>query len=1071
MQLFNSLTIFRSSAGSGKTYTLVKEYLKITLAHPPSFKHVLAITFTNKATDEMKSRIVKTLVDFTEGKSSVLQEDLKKTLNQDEEIFNQNVQKLLGLILHDYTDFAVCTIDSFFIRVIRSLAKEMGLPLKFDTELNQDTVIREITGRLILETGKDSRLTSWLEDFIFSKMSGDKGWSIERELHLISKELFKEDFRAIHNPEENISTDFIKELQAIKNNFESAMKSFGNEFSKAISENNLVIADFSYGKAGIAGYLEKIKMKISPKDYEPGTRTKDAHADPEKWVSKSSKKKDQILVLVENKLRFILENVFKHIENNFRNYMTANEVFNLIYTAGIVNRLDEKLKEYRDEKDLLLISDTNLLLKKFISGADAPFLYEKTGNHYHHFMIDEFQDTSAFQWNNMLPLIENSLASGSSAMMVGDAKQSIYRWRGGKMQLLLRGIQNDLLHYDAITSVENLQTNFRSKKEIVTFNNSFFSIVPNCLPVPEISDEKKRDLVNAYRTSEVEQKIAEKNKEGGYVEITFYDAKNEAEDEEESLGKKEVALNQLLITLKKLTEQDYELKDICVLVRTNIHGNEIARFLFDNGYQKIVSSESLLISRAPQIVFLVNLMKLLNDPEDKIARAECINYYLTHIEISHNINGNDIFKIVNDPHLFYKTLPADFSNHLSRLKKLPLFELTEQLTGIFQLNKQPDANIQRFQDLVLEYLEKNPPSLSVFLEWWEENNESDKASVIVPSHENAIQIISIHKAKGLQFPVVIMPFSEWDLKPKKGNILWVHSDKNPYSQYSLLPVNTTSALEKSYFNEDYKLELQQTLIDNLNLLYVAFTRAEERLYLFCPDVKTDKVNKTSNLICKVMESNEKWKENISVKNGLRKFSAGDETSRTKKDAVINNVETSFENPEIISLTKYNSNPWQNKLVLAVNKNKISISDDENISAKSDFGILLHFILSKIIFTEDAEKVIHESLNSGMISMEQSGEIKNIISDILKTCEPHKWFTQEWKIKTEAEMLLPGGTVIRPDRVMLKDKKAVLLDYKTGEEEPFHKSQLNTYEKNLLDAGYENVEKYLLYLKPVKLLKL
>jgi ATP-dependent exoDNAse (exonuclease V) beta subunit len=1071
MQSFNTLTIFRSSAGSGKTYTLVKEYLKLALTRPQSFKHILAITFTNKATDEMKNRIVKSLVDFTEGKSGELKEELKKILNQDEEIFNLNVQKLLGFILHDYTDFGVCTIDSFFIRVIRSLAKEMGLPLRFDTELNQDIVISEITGRLLLDAGKDSRLTSWLEDFIFSKMSVDKGWSIERELHLIAKELFKEDFRAVHRPEENISNDFIKELQVIKNSFESAMKSYGNEFSKAIGENNLATTDFSYGKAGVAGYFEKIKMKISPKDYEPGIRTKEAHASPEKWVSKSSKKKEEILQLVEDRLRFILENIFKHIENNFRNYITATEVLNLIYIAGIVNKLDEKLKEYRDENDLLLISDTNLLLKEFISGADAPFIYEKTGNHYRHFMIDEFQDTSAFQWNNMLPLIENSLASGSSAMMVGDAKQSIYRWRGGKMQLLLTGIQNDLMHYDAITSVENLQTNFRSKKEIVAFNNSFFTAAPGCLPVPEISDDQKRDLVNAYRIGEVEQKTSGKNNDGGYVEIIFYDAKNQNDDENESLGKNDVALNQLLITLNKLTEQGYDLKDICVLVRTNTHGNQVAGFLFDNGYKKIISPESLLISKAPQIVFLVNLMKLLNDSEDKIAKAECINYYLTHINTSQNIHGHDIFKIVNDSQLFYHTLPENFSNHLSRLKKLPLFELTEQLTEIFELNKQPDANIQRFQDLILEYLEKNPPSLSVFLEWWEENNESDKASVIVPSNENAIRIISIHKAKGLQFPVVIIPFPEWDLKPKSDTVLWAHSDKNPYSQYSLLPVKTTSSLEKSYFKEAYQWEVQQTLIDNLNLLYVAFTRAEERLYLFCPEVKTEKISKTSNLICKVVESNENWKENISVANGWRKFSAGDDISKAKKNSEKGNEDTSFEKPQVISLSKYNSNPWQNKLVLAVNKNKISISDDENISAKSDFGILLHHILSRIIFSEDTEKVIRESLHSRMISIEQSEEIKNIATAVLEICEPHKWFSHEWKIKTEAEMLLPDGAVIRPDRVMIKDKKAVLLDYKTGEEEHFHELQLNAYEKNLLTAGYENVEKYLLYLKPIKLLKL
>ncbi len=1071
MNAFNTLTIYRSSAGSGKTYTLVKEYLKLTLGYPPVFKQILAITFTNKATDEMKSRIVNTLVDFTQGRNSELKEELKTILNLAEENFNSNAQQLLRLILHHYSDFGVCTIDSFFNKVLRALSKEIGLPLKFDTELNQGTVIREITGRLLLEAGKDSRLTSWLEDFIFSKMTADKGWNIERELHLIAKELFKEDFKSRHNPEENIAAEFIKELHSIKHNFESAMKSSGSNFLKEIGQHNLGLDDFSYGKSGVAGYFDKIRMKISPEGYEPGKRAIAAHTDPEKWVSKSSKKKEQILSLVGTTLRFILEDVIKHFEKSFKDYVTANEVLKLIYVAGIINKLDEKLKAYRDENDVLLISDINLLLKDFISGSDAPFIYEKTGNRYHHFMIDEFQDTSAFQWNNMLPLVENSLAGGSSAMMVGDAKQSVYRWRGGKMQLLLNGIQKDLRHYASITSVENLKTNYRSKKEIVDFNNSFFSNAASPLNAPEISEGIKSDMAIAYKIEEVEQNISQKNKEGGYVEFIFYDAKNQADSQNNSIHKNDIALNRILITLNRLVEQGYELKDICILVRTNTQGNEIAKFLFENGYKKIVSSESLLISKAPQIIFLVNLMKLLNDPEDKIARGECINYYLNYIKKEIPQGGHDIFKIVNDPKLFYGAFPEAFSNHFSRLKKLPLFELSEQLSEIFELNKQPDAYLQRFQDLILEYIEKNPSSLSVFLQWWEENNESDKISVIVPSNENAVCIMSIHKSKGLQFPVVIIPFPDWELKPKSSNILWVHSNKNPYSGYSLLPVNTTGALEKTFFAEEYTAELQQTLIDNLNLLYVAFTRAEERLYLFCPDVKTEKINKASNLICSVFESNEKWKGKITITNGFRKFASGVESVKEKGTQQKAIDKTSFDEPEIISLKNYNSTPWQNKLVLAVNKNKISIADEENIFSKSDFGILVHNILSKIIFSPDAEKIMQEFSSNEMISEQQSEEIKKIIADVLKICEPYQWFSDAWKIKTESQLLLPDGSVIRPDRVMIRGKDAVLLDYKTGEADSLHEKQLNTYAKILMDTGYEKVEKYLLYLIPVKLLKI
>lgn len=1072
MKEFNQLTIYRSSAGSGKTYTLVKEYLKLALISPNSFNQILAITFTNKATDEMKSRIVKTLVEFTIGKSELLKKELLTITSLDEAVFTANAQNLLTKILHNYSDFAVCTIDSFFSRVIRSLSKEMGLPLKFDTEINTDSVISEISNRLLLDAGKNMQLTQWLEDFMISRMNEGHGWNIDSKIHHIAKELFKEDFRASHRPDENITKDFVNELRSIKNNFESTMKSYGNDFLKIIHENNLAVNDFSQKDKGVAGYMQKITRKIKVEKYEPNSYVLKAFNDPEKWIAKASPRKDEILSLVENKLRYILEDAINYYHKNFEFYISAHEVFNQVYIAGIVNKLDEKLREYRDENDLLLISDTNLLLKDFISGEDAPFIYEKTGNRYRHFMIDEFQDTSAFQWSNMLPLIENSLAAGSSAMMVGDAKQSIYRWRGGKMQLLLHGIQNDLKHYNSITSVNNLKKNFRSKKEIVDFNNSFFAAAPLQLPFSEISVEEKQELIKAYHIDEVSQEISENNAEGGYVEIIFFDKKEKPTNEnEEELTIKETALHLLLQTLAKIKEQGYEPKDICILVRTNLHGNQISAFLFANGYNKIVSSESLLISKAPQIIFLIHVLKLLNNPDDKIARAECLNYFHSHINPAGNTTGHEVFSNVNHKDIFFNTMPQEFSLHFSRLKKLPLYELAEQLINIFNLNKRPDAYIQRFQDLVLEYLDKNPPSLSNFIEWWDEKNESQKCSVIVPSNENAIHIVSIHKSKGLQFPIVLMPFPDWELKPKANNILWVHSDQKPFSDYSLLPVNISQSLEKSLFKNIFIKEVQQTLIDNLNLLYVAFTRAEERLYLICEDSNADKIVRTTHVISKVVESYPNWENKIKAKNGIRIFSSGIETKKPDKINREQSNETSFEKPEIFSLKNYTVNPWQNKLVLAINKNKISLEDENTSFAKSNKGILIHAVFSDIIVADDANSILKKYVLSGKISAEQKSEIENIITNVLKTCEPFKWFSNEWVIKTEAEMILPDGSVIRPDRVMIKDKKVVLLDYKTGEEDASHEIQLNAYGNILLESGYESVEKYLLYVKTAKLEKI
>ncbi|MFI5219435.1 MAG: UvrD-helicase domain-containing protein [Bacteroidia bacterium] len=1068
MKPFNQLTIYRSSAGSGKTYTLVKEYLKIALAQPAFFHQVLAITFTNKAADEMKTRIIKTLVEFTEGKNEELKSELKKILNVSEEVFIENSKRLLNLILHRYSEFAVCTIDSFFHRIIRSLSKEMGIPLTFETELNEPAVISEIISRLFNSLNNDRALSKWLQDFMLSKMNEDKGWNIERELQVIAQQLFREEFRAFHKSHENISEEFIKQLRAIKNTFESEMKSFGNEFIEGLKKYNLSVQNFSYGKSGVAGYLIKITKRIPAGDYIPKARAIEANQFSEKWVSKSAQNREQIVLLVENNFSHILKKVIDHYEKNFEEYNTTTEVLNLIYIAGIVNKLDEKLREFRDENDILLISDINLLLKDFISGTDIPFVYEKTGNRYKHFLVDEFQDTSSFQWINLMPLIENSLADGSSAMMVGDAKQSIYRWRGGNMQLLMNGIQNDLKHYASITKTENLQTNFRSKKEIVNFNNRFFSVAPNLLPLDDITDENKKSLVSAFQSDEVKQEVTKKNSSGGLVEILLYNKSEINKEDEEESNQNEIVLKHLLATIDKLKIREVAEKDICILVRTNRQGNEISKFLFENGIKKIVSSESLLINRSPQIIFLINLFKLLNNPEDKIARAECIYYHLTHSETKPK-DSHSVFSLVNDEKLFFQSLPLEFSLHFDRLKKLPLYELAEQLTGIFKLNSRPDAFVQRFHDMVLDFLDKNSSSLSLFLDWWGNSKDARNASVIIPSNENAIRIVSIHKAKGLQFPSVIIPFTDWKLKPDSRDTLWVHPSKKPFLQYSSLPVRVTGALEKSYFKNEYQEELHQTLIDNLNLLYVAFTRAERELYLICPDAKTDSINRASQLICKTINSVSEWKDSIKEGKECKILSLGLKQKIAEKEITQKDSETSFDNPAIVPLEKYNSNPWQSKLVIAINKNKISINGKE--AEKTEFGIFIHKLFSKIILGEDAPKALSDSLKTGVNFENQEKDVRQMIDDVLKICKQHKWFTKEWEIKTEAEMILPNGNVIRPDRVMIKNNNVVLLDYKTGDEDVLHKKQLDEYEKVLIESGYTNVEKYLLYLKEMKLIKI
>lgn len=1065
MEEFNRLTIYRSSAGSGKTYTLVKEYLRIALHEPRNFRYILAITFTNKATDEMKSRIVKTLVEFTEGKNENLRNILIEELHITSQQFNLRATELLSLILHNYSDFSVCTIDSFFSRIMRSLAKEMHMPIQFDTEINTDMVLGIITENVLQEAGKDKELTRWLEEFILSKMEDEKGWRIENEIKQIAFDLLDDDLAESFEQGKKISHQFVEKLKSIKYNYESEMYSFGKEFLKLLDDYSLSVVDFSFGKAGVAGFFEKLHKKNF--DVTIGVRVRDAANDVQKWAAKKSPEYSRIEGLAGPMFQPLLAKTIAFHEKNQAAYITANEVLSKIYIAGIMYKLEEKLKEYREENELFLISDTGRILKKFLAATDSIFIYEKTGNRYHHFLIDEFQDTSTTQWKNTVPLIENSLGSGSSVLIVGDAKQSIYRWRGGNMHLLLEGIQNDLKQFAAITETKDLQTNFRSRKEIIDFNNHFFKSSVKVIRDSGMFEGNLDILDKAYNMNGITQFPKSETHTGGYVECLMF-KKDKIPQEGEPAIKKETYLKELVKTINKILEDGFELKDIAILVRKNDDGSSIADYLFKNGFDKIISSESLLIQKSAKINLLISLLRFCYDHNDFISRTAILNdYFRLRNEI--HTGPHRYFEKAHSDEAFFNLLPAEFKSNLDKIKKLPLYELTEQLSSIFGLQNKPDAYVQRFLDVIIEQpklTKKATSTVSTFLEWWDENGPT--ISVITPTGENAIQVLSIHKSKGLQFPVVIIPFADWDLKPKPSSTLWISSDISPYNEYPALPVSITKRLEHSYFKEQYYEECNHTLADNLNLLYVALTRPEERLYIFCPQQSGDSISRASDLVQSVLESDEFLNTKIRPEEQKRLFSYGDEHSKKTIVDSVAGKENSIDNPSITTIDSFNSNPWQHKLALAVNKNKISINDEEGVLAKNDYGNLIHQLFEKIIHENDAAPAIKYFVENGLLENEQ--EVTNTVRNVLDICRDKKWFHGEYDIRTESEILIPGGEVLRLDRVMIKNNKAVVLDYKSGDADKMHERQVQQYCSVLKNSGFESAEGFLLYLKENRLVK-
>jgi ATP-dependent exoDNAse (exonuclease V) beta subunit len=1056
--------IYKSSAGSGKTYTLVKEYLKIVLRNPDDFRHTLAITFTNKAADEMKTRIMEKLSELAEGKDDSI--ELLKTLKNEgitADIPSQ-AKKVLQNILHKYSYFSVLTIDSFFHRVIRAFAKELKLHLAYNIEIDSDKALAKITDDLLAEIGTDPELTGYLEKFAFTRVEESKDWKIEKEISRIGKEIFKERFFEKKSRLKTDITDnresmkqFIDTIFKITKSFESEMKNCAEKANEIMDRFGLDIKDFPYGKGGVMNYLLN---KIKKGEYEPTPRIYEVYNDPKAWYGK--KFYSPVKEAVEAGLKDLLEKAVKNHENNYVTYITAKELGKSIYVIGIFKDLMEKLKDYRDENRVMLISDTTNVLKQVIAEENSPFVYEKIGNTYKYFLIDEFQDTSTYQWQNFLPLIINSLSEAYFSMVVGDVKQSIYRWRNGNMKLLLEEIYKDLHNFKKVLEDKYLDKNFRSRKEIVAFNNSFFAKAAARLAESRPNNFSSY-ITNAY--ADVSQKFS--GGTGGYVNVSFI---RKIKDEE--LSTTEKANLKLLEFTQSVLKDGFSLKDILILARRNSEGSEIASLLMDNGY-KVVSNESLMLVNSPGVKLIVSLLKYIVDHRNAIAKTEALYNLvnLNKVDVSpdkifsdHKEGRNELFNSLIPPEFFKMdeiSGMADYSRINPELNNLTLYELVERLIGIFKLNEPGDSYLLRFQDIILEYMRENNSDITSFISWWEENKNKSEYSIIVPGHEDAIRVMTIHMAKGLQSPVVIIPYANWNLDIDSfRDLIWVsNEDVAPFNQ-SVFPVRAVTDLSKSHFARDYEEEAALTNLDNLNLIYVAFTRPIERLYVIAPEKKIPNKYDAGKLIDETVKSPELSKSYYSMYDF---FETGTKKSHTKTE------EEDLIKPE--SLSEYISTDWFSKIVILPKHRSAGLFSTSPVFSKAKRGLLMHEILANIKTADDLDSAIRTAQTNGILTENEKKQIKDEIEKVINMNETKDWFSGNWEVKTEADILLPEGKTIRPDRVMIKDGNAVIVDYKTGKRSDLHIEQLSNYAKVLEQAGFKQVEKYILYLDETEIVKI
>ena len=1066
--LLQGTIIYKSSAGSGKTYTLVTEYLKLVIPEPFLYRSILAITFTNKATDEMKSRIIQALARLSNLSQAEIEHDSQYQLLKTHLVsqakgyleVRKQAKSALTNILNDYGNFSVSTIESFMQRVIRAFTRELNIQLGYEIEMKQDVVLDSIVDAVFMEIGPGGKqsLTNLLQGFVDRKLEEEKSWHVEVDIKRLGRELFQEQFQELavqidkeqDNIEQSLSLD--QQLWAIRKSFENSMKKIGQDAAALIQQFNLSVDDFSRKGTGPAGYLVRIGEQNIPDKYIPNSYAYTAYEDAEKWSTKTSKRKADILAIVANGLGDLLAEAIHQYESGWMAYQSAIQVLRTLHSFGLIYELEKQLKSYRRENNQLLISDTNFLLGHIIKGQDAPFIFEKVGTRYNYYLLDEFQDTSSMQWNNLYPLVIDALSQGKGALLVGDVKQSIYRWRNGNMRLLMGEVEAQLRPLGQDIQLKELKHNWRTAEKIVDFNNAFFQLGAALIGQHIEQRDAEELFESAYGSV---KQIPQKTHIEGFVSVDYFPHRS-FRDPPEVPAWEDLAERRCLEIIRNLMADGFLGAEIMLLVRRNREGIRLAEFLQANGIM-VASAESLLIANHPQVLLLVSMLKHLKDETDSVTLASLRYYYARVIKgegSSHQLFGGG----------GRKAITPDFDKLRPVLRKLAVYECIEQLLKLFPQLFEPNAYLQGFVDAVLSYTNTQDASISGFLNWWE--GEKNKRAVAAISEPQAVQIMTIHKAKGLEFPVVIMPFAEWDMAPDFRDILWIkHPQKAPYNEFDFIPVHPSSKLKDTYFKEAYLEEELMSYLDNLNLLYVAFTRPKYRLYILSRlyQPKRAAANPLSQIYKLIQQIVQQMEVGGEMDEEQTHFELGNPISREEIRSLEKEPDAVTE--EVLSLQ---ANPaslanWNNSIRIRYSSNRFVKADILARTERISAGELLHEALAYIKTKEDIEAAVKKMFYKGYISAEQQPQLARQLHHIISNLNVLHWYTDNWDIRNEVEIISEEGGVLRPDRVMIQGDLAIVVDYKSGQENPRYHPQLRQYMKALSQMGYVSVKGYIYYL--------
>lgn len=1037
-----AFSIYDASAGSGKTFTLVKEYLKIILtsSKEDAYKNILAITFTNKAVGEMKSRVVNTLSEFAQVNPNTKAQEVMAQIQAETQLSLEDIhiksKAIIRNIIHNYAAFDISTIDKFTHKVIRTFAHDLNLPSTFEVSLETENLLTEAIDALIAQAGDDEMLTDLLVNFTLEKTDDDKSWDISRDIKDIGKLLSNENNRSeIDHFKDKQIQEFIELKKTIAGKIKILQKECIETAKKAMflfDENQLDQKSFIRGV--VYNWFSKtangeISTNLKIPDYlQEGNRY--AKALPQSQKDTVDAISPQLLSL------------YFTIAANSKEFLLYNAFLKNITPLSLLNRVSQELHKIQDEQNILSIAEFNAIIHNEIQNQPAPFIYERMGERYKHFFIDEFQDTSQMQWENLIPLIDNALSSEDlggergSLMIVGDPKQSIYRWRGGKAEqfIELSKTKNPFVNPDK--KLFHLDTNWRSYSEVIDFNNQFFQFLSNEFQHPDYKD--------LYENHSHQK---ENSKKGGYVNLSFIPSKS---DWEEDVEKDELYLEAILQTIQKVQSKNFTFRDMVILTRKKEPGVKIATFLTENSIP-IVSSETLLLQNSSEVSFIIALLRFLKNGEDKEAKAHFLYYIGTKRQSNSSVHDFIAMgmSFITESALENWLASIQLIFSFQKLRKKSLYEVVESCIKTFIQPKQTNAYIQDFLDRVLDRDIKNQSGISDFLLYWEEN--AHRFSIPSPEGNNAIRIMTIHKAKGLEFPVVLFPYAEENYSKSPKDKLWIEPESDLISLPKILVDNNKSVEEiGDSAAQVFHQKKEEELLDNINILYVAMTRAEEQLYIISGMNLTSKgeisQNNMSSFFLKFLEEKgllDRHKTTYEWGSESRISSSGKKTQELKPIPLVQEVL----NSESIKIAQRESLMWGTHQQKAI-----------------EYGNVIHEILSYIKTRNDIEWAISKALEGGLISVSQKEEVKRIIIQVCSHPELNLFFDETNKTLNEQTILRKSDSIIKPDRIVFNQQnQAMLLDYKTGEPNLKHQKQLEIYETALHNMGFKVIKKALVYI--------